>query len=248
MNQFLINSKNVKNKKIFLTKSDKDFKHIFKVHRLKLGEKTFFLDENAKQYEAKLLEYDTNISIFEILKIKTNNSINKTKFVLYQCLPKSNKMDLIIQKAVELGVTEIVPVISKNVIIKLDKKTIKHKLKRWNEIILSAVKQSGSNIIPKILEPVRFEDIIIKTNKKSDTLNLIGFEHGKKPLKPILKNTKNIKDINLLVGAEGGFEKKEVEDATKNSWKIFKLKGNILRVETASTALVSIIKYELDLF
>jgi 16S rRNA (uracil1498-N3)-methyltransferase len=252
MSQFLIQNKNVNHSenKIFMTKDDQDFKHIFKVQRVKIGEKIKFLDELSNQYLAEVTEINLDLAFFNILETKKFDTDSHTVFTLYQCLPKLNKMDSIIEKSIELGVDKIVPVISSNVIVQLDDKSTKHKLNRWNEIIISAVKQSENPIIPKISEPIKIESIIENQNTKLENLNLIGWEKGlNNNLKQILqaKYCDKIKNINLLVGAEGGFEKSEIDLAVKNGWQDFRLKGNILRAETAPIVLISIIKYELGL-
>ena len=248
MSQFLIKSESVNKDKIVMTKDDQDFKHIFKVHRVKVGERINLLDEISTQYLAEISEINSDSAVFRIIEIKRFNRSEKEIFTLYQCLPKLNKMDEIIEKSIELGVDKIVPVISKNVVVELDEKSKRHKLNRWREIAVSAVKQSGNPVVPEICEPMFFCEVIKNTDKNA--LNLIGWEKGKKNLKEILKNVKPVKKINLLVGAEGGFDISEIENASKNVknvWHDFRLKGNILRAETAPVVLISIIKYDLGL-
>lgn len=249
MSQFLIKNENVNNEKILIYSDEQDFKHIIKVHRIKLGEKINLLDELANQYLAEVVEINPSFCALKICSKKSFDRANKEFFTLYQCMPKLNKMDLIIEKAIELGIDRIVPVISENVIVQLDEKSKNHKLNRWKEIAISAVKQSENPIIPEILEPMKFSEMI--KNRDTKNLNLIGWEKGEQTLQPILaaaKNSKNIqktKNINLIVGAEGGFSESEINEATRNGWQDFRLKGNILRAETAPIVLISIIKYEL---
>ncbi len=246
MPQFLISSKNVNvsQNKVFLTNHDADFKHLVYVLRIKPGEKVYFLDQNGSQYFAVFIEMKENVVFFEILNKK--NCEKKYDFTLFQALPKANKMDFIIEKAVELGITKIVPILTKNVVVNLDEKSGLHKLERWQKIALSAVKQSKNPIIPTISIPQKFENILKISEPNS--LKLIAWEKGENPLKPILKNYREkYKNINLIVGAEGGFEDFEIEQAKKNNWQDFHLNGNILRVETAALTLVSIIEYAFDL-
>ena len=252
MSQFLITNKTVNFAKnqIVITKDEQDFKHIFKVHRAKIGEKINLLDELSNQYLAEIIEINLDFAVLNILEIKKFDRTQKEIFTLYQCLPKLNKMDMIIEKAVELGVDKIVPVLSENVIVQLDEKSKKHKQNRWQEIVISAVKQSENPVITEIAEPMKFDQVLKFFSKECLNLNLIGWEKGDKNLRAILetaKAAKNTKNINLLVGAEGGFSAAEMENAVKNGWQDFRLKGNILRAETAPIVLISIVKYELGL-
>jgi 16S rRNA (uracil1498-N3)-methyltransferase len=270
MSQFLINVKNLdlENKKIFIYKKDRDFYHIFKVYRVKIGEKLKFLDlDSFISYKAELLNFDDNLGIFKILKIYDKNEFLKNRtIILFQCITKTQKMDSIIEKAVELGIAKIVPVISQNVITKFnDEKFLEHKLNRWREIIISAVKQSECSYIPEIISPIKLDEIFENNRKIKDiivsdcngikNINIIAWENGKdnfkeniaKDLKTYIKDN-NFVNVNVLIGPEGGFSEKEIEKAKNFGWKSFRLNGNILRVETAAISIISLIKYELNLF
>ncbi|MCP4481668.1 MAG: 16S rRNA (uracil(1498)-N(3))-methyltransferase [bacterium] len=244
MPQFIIKPINIKNNQIILTTKDADFHHIFHVLRFKVGDKINFLSLENISYTTRVTSLTATESVLKILQEQILQK--KDKFTLFQALPKNKKMDFIIEKAVELGVDEIVPLISQNVIIKTIKTT---KLNRWQEIAIAATKQSGNPLIPKIHPPQSFSDAIKNINQKS--INLIGYENSKNALpsdlkQPLPKNDKNIA-INLIIGSEGGFTQTEIDNAKIMGWQNFRLKGNILRAETAPIVLISIIKYKLDL-
>jgi 16S rRNA (uracil1498-N3)-methyltransferase len=270
MSQFLINKDNldIENKKILLTKKDSDFHHIFKVFRIKENEIVKFLcienSDKNKTVFAKLKNFDDNLGEFEILEVfenKNEKNKNNIKITLCQCVPKLNKIDLIIEKAVELGISNFIPVISKNVIVKLDKKSENQKIDRWKEIVISSVKQCENPFIPKMFEVKTFEELIKNKKNIEDVLNynIIAWENGKSdfkndiafPLKNFIKlnqNTNKLINVNILVGSEGGFQKEEIEMAENFGWKSFRLNGNILRTETAGIVILSLLKYELGLF
>ena len=234
MPQFIITPKNIKNNQIFLTKKDEDFHHIFNVLRKKIDDELNFLSTDNLQYLAKVETINKNDATLKVLKQQATKKTDY--FVLFQCLPKNKKMDFIIEKAVELGVDKIVPVYSQNVMVK----DVENKTERWQEIAIAAVKQSGNPTITQISEPQKFGEII--KNFDPEALNLIGYEHSENDLK-ITKKQK----VNLIIGAEGGFDEKEIATATKLGWQDFRLKGNILRAETAPIVLISIIKNQLGL-
>src|SRR5574344_1605217 len=155
MSQFLINKDNldIENKKILLTKKDSDFHHLFKVFRIKENEIVKFLcienSDKNKTVFAKLKNSNDNLGEFEILEVFENNRSN-VQINLCQCIPKLNKIDFVIEKAVELGISNIIPVLSKNVIVKIDKKSENQKIDRWKEIVISSVKQCENPFIPKM--------------------------------------------------------------------------------------------------
>jgi len=171
----------------------------------------------------------------------------KTRITLFQGLPKKDKMELIIQKAVELGVYEIVPVMTKRVIVKLeDKKKEEKKLERWQLIAESAAKQSGRGVIP-LIKPVQSYKEAIK-NAKEMGIGLIPYENAKgiQYTKEIIQSLRQYTSIGIFIGPEGGFEETEVEFAKENGIKPITLGRRILRTETAGLAVLSMMMLELE--
>lgn len=222
-----------------------DFDHIKKVLRLKPNDKVTVNDRSGTDYEVLIENFESDFVKTRLLSSLKNNSEPPINVTLYQGVPKSDKMDLIIQKSVELGVREIVPVITHRTIVKFDgQKDVKKKLERWNRIALEASKQSERGFVPNVREPVSFLDAI-KCVKTCD-LGIIPYEKEKeKGIMTLLKDNKEAKSIAFFVGPEGGFTDEEIINAMENGLKSVTLGPRILRTETAGIAVLSILMYEL---
>jgi len=171
--------------------------------------------------------------------------IPNLKITLYQALLKSDKMEFVIQKAVELGVSKIVPFTSKNVVVKLDDKDKIKKNERWNKISVEATKQCGRSDIVKVEEVHKFDEIINELNKYEKSF--LAYEGETSKLKDAIRENLDIKEIAIVIGAEGGFEEEEVERFINGGKCIsVSLGDRILRAETASLNLLSILMYELN--
>lgn len=225
-----------------------DVKHIYKVLRLSEGEKIVLNDCNGIEYLCEI----SNVSKTEVLvKILENLEINNESSIeiyLFQGLPKAQKMDLIVQKGTELGVKEFIPVITERVDVKL--KGDFKKLDRLNRIALEAAKQSKRSIIPKVLEPISFDDMIAKCNEMD--LFLVPYENADNfGIKGVVadlreKHTFNtVKKIGIMVGPEGGFEQSEIDRLKNEGAYIITLGSRILRTETAGFVAASLIQYEM---
>lgn len=167
------------------------------------------------------------------------------KITLFQALLKADKMEYVIQKSVELGVYKIEPFISKNVVVKLDNKDRIKKVERWKKISLEASKQCGRSDIVDIGEVSPFPEVLDKLNDFD--LVIIAYENETNYLKNIIKEKISSKNIAIIVGAEGGFEKSEVEKVLKKVNAVsVSLGERILRAETASLNLLSILGYEFE--
>ncbi len=166
---------------------------------------------------------------------------------LYQGLPKSDKMDLIVQKCTEIGVSTVIPVITDRVIVKLDDKSAAKKVERWNKIAIEASKQSGRQKFSTVDNVTFLENIIEKLSKYD--IVIVPYECEKtSTLKAKLKNNKEIKSIAVVIGPEGGFSEKDIEvlERCPNVEKV-SLGKRILRTETAGIATLAMILYEYEL-
>ena len=226
-----------------------DVKHIYKVLRISEGEKVTLNNCEGVEYLGRVKSVSKQEVLIEILeKLESNNESN-VKIYLFQGLPKSQKMDLIVQKGTELGITEFIPTITHRVDVKL--KGEFKKLDRLNRIALEAAKQSKRSIIPKVLEPIEFDEVLEKIN--SLDLLIVPYENannfGIKTLINELRkenNIDNIKNIGIFVGPEGGIEEDEIERLKDKGAHIVTLGKRILRTETAGFVATSLIQYELS--
>lgn len=226
-----------------------DVKHIYKVLRLEEGEEVIINDSEGNEYLAKInsiTKQEVALDIDQKLDINNESDI---KIYLYQGLPKAQKMDLIVQKGTELGVTQFIPTITHRVDVKL--KGDFKKLDRLNRIALEAAKQSKRTIVPKVTEPIEFEEAIEKIMDLD--LVIVPYENaegfGIKTLISDLKNNKvlldDIKTIGIFVGPEGGIEEDEIMKLKEKGAYIVTLGSRILRTETAGFVASSLIQYEL---
>ena len=163
-----------------------------------------------------------------------------------QGLPKSDKLELIIQKAVELGVYEVVPVAMKNCVVKLDQKKALNKQKRWQAIAESAAKQSKRTVIPQVQMPVSWKEAVELAKKLDITLVPYENERGMAATREIIRQIPQGASIGIMIGPEGGFADAEIAAVDGNMHRI-SLGRRILRTETAGLATLSMLIYELDM-
>ena len=226
-----------------------DVKHIYKVLRISEGEKVTLNNCEGIEYLGKVISVSKQEVLIEILEKLEDNNESDIKIYLFQGLPKSQKMDLIVQKGTELGITEFIPTITHRVDVKL--KGEFKKLDRLNRIALEAAKQSKRSIIPKVSEPIEFNAVLERIN--SLDLLIVPYENannfGIKTLINELRkdNTTNtIKNVGIFVGPEGGIEEEEIERLKDKGAHIVTLGKRILRTETAGFVATALIQYELS--
>ena len=247
MHHFFVTPENVNvdEKKIIITGSDVN--HIKNVLRMKQGEELLISDGCGHDYMCEIEEFlDSNNVVAHIKEAEFSGTELPSKIFLFQGLPKSDKMELIIQKAVELGAFEIIPVATKRAIVKLDKKKEQSKLNRWNEISKSAAKQSRRSIIPKVNNVMSFKEAI--EYAKTLDINLIPYENYKdmSETKKVIDTIEKGQNIGIFIGPEGGFADEEVELAIQNNVKRISLGKRILRTETAGLMIISVLMYKLE--
>ncbi len=216
-----------------------DCNHIKNVLRMKKGDNILVSCE-GKSHLCQLRYMDNNLIIADIIEENYNDTSLPISIHLFQGLPKSDKMEFIIQKAVELGVDKIIPVEMENCVVKLDNKKKDAKVTRWQAIAESAAKQSKRNHIPTVQNVVSFKGCV-EISKELDIF-LVPYEckEGMSATKDALKNIKNGMSVGILIGPEGGFSEKEIElIAEEGKGQIISLGKRILRTETAAVTAVS---------
>lgn len=249
MPRFFVKSSQIQENEIKII--GEDVKHIRNVLRKKIGDDIEICNqENQKSYKCEIQQIEEDKIIAKIDdEIKSEN--NNIKVDIYQGLPKSDKMELIIQKSIELGANAIIPVQMKRCVAKLDGKDEVKKIQRWQKIAESAAKQSGRSTIPEVKRKVTIQDIV-KMKQQYDMI-IVTYENEKKnklknellQLRKILEEIETI-TIAIIIGPEGGLEEKDVETLRENGAKIVTLGDRILRTETVALNILSIIMYELD--
>lgn len=220
-----------------------DFKHIKKVLRISENERIEVV-VNEKLYSGLIEIRNNDVLVYDIEEIKDNTE-SDINIHLLQCVVKGDKLDYIIQKSVELGVKDITLVKSSRCVVKIEEKKEKSKFERYTKISYEASKQSKRLIIPEIKGILKIKNCIDFINDKS--VLLIAYENDRDiSLKKIIYNLKKeeIRDIYILIGPEGGFDKDEVEYLVNNGAVSVGLGPRILRTETAGISLISILQYE----
>lgn len=247
MPRFFIKENQIQNNKITII--GEDVNHIKNVIRKQIGDIIEICNQdNEQSYKCeieKIEEKQITTKIIEELKAQESN----IKVDIFQGLPKAEKMELIIQKSVELGANAIIPVNMKRCVVKLDSKSEEKKIERWQKISESAAKQCGRNNIPEVKHLVNIKDICNKI-KDYDAM-IVAYENEKEntlkqELTKLKNKQKNLK-IGIVIGPEGGLEENDVKLLKESGAKIITLGLRILRTETVALNMLSIIMYELEL-
>ena len=215
-----------------------DYNHIKNVLRMKIGDE-ILVSQNSASSLCKIVSFENESVITEIIEENFQDTNLPINIYLFQGLPKSDKMELIIQKSVELGVKEIIPVEMSRSVSKLDGKKKQSKKERWQAIAESAAKQSKRTIIPVVSEALSYNDAIKKAAELDILLVPYENERGMIATKEALLSIKQGMSIGILIGPEGGFEQKEIDKAKEINGKIISLGKRILRTETAAITAVS---------
>lgn len=245
MYHFFVEPSQIQGNKIIIT--GKDVNHIKNVLRMKLGEELAVsngLDE--KEYHCGIAEWCEDKIICDLFFVKEKGVELASRIYLFQGLPKADKMELIIQKAVELGVYEIIPVASKRAVVKLDEKKAKSKLIRWRAIAEAAAKQSKRGIIPGIKEVMSFQEAVDYSSCAQVKMIPYELAQGMERTKEIISGIKPGETVAIFIGPEGGFAEEEIEKAMQMGIEPVTLGRRILRTETAGLAVLSVIMYHLE--
>ncbi len=242
MYRFFVNENQIMEDCISITGADVN--HIKNVLRMKIGETVLVSNGNDREYTCTLKDISDEEVIAKIEDVDGPTRELPIKVTLFQALPKGDKMETIIQKMVELGAYEIVPVSTKRCIVKLDDKKAATKVKRWNAIAESAAKQSKRGIIPQVVMPMSYKNAIEKA-KEMDII-LIPYENAENMAhtREVISKINAGMSVGIFVGPEGGFATEEVKEAIDAGAFDITLGRRILRTETAGMALMSVLMFE----
>ena len=223
-----------------------DVNHIKNVLRMRCGEDVWISDGGNKEYHCQIEKLGEDEVLLHILYAQEPEYELPNKIYLFQGLPKADKMELIIQKAVELGAYSVIPVETKRCVVKLDAKKAKKKVERWQQIAVSAAKQAGRGIIPAVGEVCTYAQAL-KYAEKLDVV-LIPYElaEGMEETTQIIAEIRPGQSVGIFIGPEGGFEKEEVEQAVKAGAEPLTLGKRILRTETAGLTMLSVLMFHLE--
>ena len=243
MAKFFVNPEDVCDDKIHIKGSDVN--HIKNVLRLPVGKEITISDRQGHEYECIIETISVETVTAQIKSIKENDTEPIVDTVLFQSLIKGEKMEFVIQKSVEIGVTKIVPLITSRCVVKLEsEKKLNSKVDRWQKIAESAAKQSRRGIIPQVCMPMTMKEAI-RFAKDELQVSCIPYElehacHIKSFLQPLKADS-----IGIFIGPEGGFTEEEVQLADTNGVKAITLGKRILRSETAGLVTLANIMYEM---
>ena len=217
-----------------------DFNHIKNVLRMNLGD-TFLVSHKGQSHLCELCQLSDDTAFARILEENVQDTELPLEIYLFQGLPKSDKLEWILQKCVELGVQGVIPVETKRSIVKIEPKKKAAKQNRWQLIAESAAKQSKRNLIPTVSEPVSLKEAVAKAEEMD--LILVPYENkeGMAATKTALSQLKAGMKVGIFIGPEGGFEESEIELLTQANAHIISLGKRILRTETAAVTAVSMV-------
>ena len=244
MYQFFVDDAQIHEHEI--VREGSDVNHIRNVLRMKIDERIRISNMSGKAYFCHITLITEDMVVAEIDSEDDNGTELGNRITLFQGLPKGDKMELIIQKAVELGVYKIVPVSMKNCVVKLDEKKAAKKVERWQAIAESAAKQSKRPIIPLIDKPVQYKLALEKAGKLDVTLVPYENERGMDATRQIMGQIKKGQSIGIVIGPEGGFAPEEIKLADDNDMHRISLGRRILRTETAGLATLAMLVFNLD--
>lgn len=214
-----------------------DYNHIKNVLRMKEGDE-LLVSEGGRSHLCRILRFEGEQAVAEIIEEDFRYTELPVRIVLFQGLPKSDKMELIIQKTVELGAAEIIPVEMNRCVVKLDAKKKKERIARWQSIAESAAKQSKRNVIPRVGDVMTYKQAMAAAREMD--LFLVPYEskNGMADTKEALARIRAGASVGILIGPEGGFEEAEVATAMEAGGVAVSLGKRILRTETAAIAAV----------
>ncbi|MBU5248695.1 16S rRNA (uracil(1498)-N(3))-methyltransferase [Coprococcus comes] len=244
MHHFFVTPQQISGDKIRIEGGDVN--HMKNVLRMKLHEKAEISDGESRTYLCEVEAYEEDVAILHILEEMEADTEPASKLYLFQGLPKSDKMELIVQKAVELGVYQVIPVAMKRSVVRLDDKKAAKKADRWNSIAESAAKQAGRSRIPEVTMPLSYNEALKMAEELDVTLLPYELAGGMEVTREVIRQIKSGQSVGIFIGPEGGFEPEEVDAAVSMGAKVITLGRRILRTETAGLATLAVLMFELE--
>ena len=243
MPRFFVSSENFEQGSVRITGDDAW--HIARSLRMAVGESITVCDMQGDVHECTLVSIADEQVHARIDRSFRSESESPVRISLYQALPKGEKMDTIVQKAVEMGACEIIPFFSERCVSRPDAKSLEKKRVRWQRIALEAAKQCGRGIIPQVKDAVSFSQMLESASAAS--LACFCYEgEGTRSIKEVLAKAQNVSDISLIVGSEGGFSEKEAI-AAGEKLSLVGLGKRILRCESAPAFALACISYQFEI-
>lgn len=245
MYQFFVKPQQIQEKQIVITGSDVN--HIKNVLRMKPGEELAVSNGvDGREYRCGIVELGEDEVRCELRFVKEDGLELPAKVYLFQGLPKADKMELIIQKAVELGVYEIIPMMTKRAVVRLDEKKARAKTVRWQGIAEAAAKQSKRRIVPRVAEVMHFQEALSYASSMECRLIPYELAAGMERTRQLIAGIEANQSVAVFIGPEGGFEEAEIEAAKASGVCPVTLGKRILRTETAGLTVMAWIMYHLE--
>ena len=245
MYQFFVEPSQIQDKKIIISGSD--FNHIKNVLRLKIGEEIAVKNGvDGKEYRCGIEMFAQDQVICSLRFVREEGVELPSKIYLFQGLPKADKMEFIVQKAVELGAFEVIPLAVKRCVVKLDEKKAQAKVNRWQNIAEAAAKQCKRGIIPAVKAPMTMKEAAAYAERMDVKLLPYELAEDMSRTKKIIEGIMPGQSVAIFIGPEGGFEESEVETALAAGIEPVTLGKRILRTETAGLAALSWLMYHLE--
>lgn len=244
MYQFFVEDEQVGTKQVRIVGTDVN--HIKNVLRMKCGERVRISSARGTNYLCNVAAFEEDAVLLDILESDIEGTELPAKIYLFQGIPKGERMETVIEKAVELGVYEIIPVAMRYCVVRLDEKKAEKKAARWQEIARSAAKQSKRSVIPHVHPPMSFARAADYAAECG--LRLVPYENeeGMAATGEVLAQVKGAKSISVFIGPEGGFAPEEI-GALRDGSRVISLGKRILRTDTASIAVLSMLMLALEM-
>lgn len=244
MQHFFVTPDQVKEDHIYIEGSDVN--HMKNVLRMRAGEEVMVSDGNNRKYLCEVEGYELDLAVLKIQEKGVVDTELPSQIYLFQGLPKQDKMELIVQKAVELGVYQVIPVATKRSVVKLDAKKAEKKTERWQQIAQSAAKQAGRGYIPEVHSVMTYKEAMEYARKLDVVLIPYELAEGMEETKKMIRQIQPGQSVGIFIGPEGGFEIEEVEEAINAGAKAITLGKRILRTETAGLTTLSVLMFHLE--
>lgn len=244
MQHFFVTPSQVEGERIYIEGSDVN--HMKNVLRMRPGEAVAISDGDNLKYRCVVEGYEEGRAVLAIQQRMPVYTELPCRITLFQGLPKQDKMELIVQMAVELGASQVVPVATRRSVVKLDEKKAAKKLQRWQQIAESAAKQAGRGYIPQVSSVLSYQEALEKAGELDVLLIPYELAEGMEEARKVVASIAQGQSVGIFIGPEGGFEKEEVDAAIHQGAKAITLGRRILRTETAGLAILSILMFRLE--